>query len=157
LAEARAKALGRTLAPDDLEKFTWSRVVAARSFAAVDYVSAISVAHRAGRVVASFFTDYDVILSPTMCHPPFALGVLNMMSGDEEAYVTAMRASIGFTSLFNFTGNPAMSLPLAWSDRGLPIGVQFAARFGDEATLFRLAAQLEQAQPWEDRRPALPN
>jgi Asp-tRNA(Asn)/Glu-tRNA(Gln) amidotransferase A subunit family amidase len=66
-----------------------------------------------------------------------------------------MWASVGFTALFNFTGNPAMSLPLAWSEGGLPIGVQFAAPFGDEATLFRLAAQLEQAQPWADRRPAL--
>ena len=61
--------------------------------------------------------------------------------------------SIGYTSLMNAAGNPAMSVPLFWSDAGLPIGVQFAARFGDEATLFRLAGQLEQARPWFDRRP----
>jgi amidase/6-aminohexanoate-cyclic-dimer hydrolase len=90
-----------------------------------------------------------------MCQPPFPLGVLDMMSEDDETYLAAMQASLGFTSLFNFTGNPAMSVPLARSKGGLPIGVQFAAPFGDEATLFRLAAQLEQAQPWADRRPAI--
>ena len=63
------------------------------------------------------------------------------------------RATNGFTSLFNSAGNPAVSVPLAWSRSGLPIGVQFAARFGDEATLFRLGAQLEGAQPWFARRP----
>jgi amidase/6-aminohexanoate-cyclic-dimer hydrolase len=115
----------------------------------------MGVTHRTGRVVARFFADHDVILSPTMCRPPFPLGVLDLMSEDDEAYVAAVQESLGFTSLFNFTGNPAMSLPLAWSEGGLPIGVQFAAPFGDEATLFRLAAQLEQAQPWADRRPAL--
>jgi amidase/6-aminohexanoate-cyclic-dimer hydrolase len=153
--EARAKALDRTLGSDDVERFTWARIVDARSDTATDYVTAMGVTHRTGRVVARFFADHDVILSPTMCRPPFPLGVLDLMSEDDEAYVAAVQESLGFTSLFNFTGNPAMSLPLAWSEGGLPIGVQFAAPFGDEATLFRLAAQLEQAQPWADRRPAL--
>ena len=153
--EARAKALGRTLGPENVERYTWERVVDARSYTATDYINAIGVAHRAGRDVARFFADHDLILSPTMCQPPFPLGVLDLMSEDGEAYLAAMQASVGFTALFNFTGNPAMSLPLAWSEGGLPIGVQFAAPFGDEATLFRLAAQLEQAQPWGDRRPAL--
>lgn len=78
-----------------------------------------------------------------------------MMSQDGEAFLAAVLASIGFTSLFNSTGNPAISVPLTWSKAGLPLGVQFAAPFGDEATLFRLAAQLEAAQPWADRRPPL--
>jgi Asp-tRNA(Asn)/Glu-tRNA(Gln) amidotransferase A subunit family amidase len=78
-----------------------------------------------------------------------------MMTEDRKAYLAAIFASIGFTSLFNSAGNPAISLPLAWSKAGLPIGIQFAAPFGDEATLFRLAAQLETMQPWADRRPTL--
>jgi amidase len=90
-----------------------------------------------------------------MCQPPYPIGVLNMSSDDESAYLAALLASIGFTSLFNSSGNPAMSVPLAWSRSGLPLGVQFAARFGEESTLFRLGAQLEATQPWADRRPSL--
>ena len=80
---------------------------------------------------------------------------MDMSGSDPVAYLDAVLACIGFTSLFNSAGNPAISLPLASSKQeGLPIGVQFAGRFGDEATLFRLGAQLEAAQPWVDRRPS---
>jgi len=153
--EARAAALGRELSADDVERYTWKRVVDGRTYTAADYARATGVVHRAGRVVARFFSNYDVLLSPTMCRPPYPLGVLDMMAEDVEAYLAALLASVGFTSLFNSAGNPAISVPLAWSKAGLPIGVQFAAPFGDEATLFRLSAQLEAAQPWADRRPAL--
>ena len=153
--EARAATLGRELSAEDVERHTWERAADGRTYAAVDYARAMNVRHRVGRVVARFFLDHDVLLSPTMCRPPYPLGVLDMMSEDGEAYLSAILASIGFTSLFNSSGNPAISLPLAWSKAGLPIGVQFAAPFGDEATLFRLAAQLEAAQPWADRRPVL--
>jgi len=90
-----------------------------------------------------------------MAAPPWPLGVLDMMTTDTDAYLKAVYASIGFTSLFNSTGQPAISVPLAWSSSGLPLGVQFAARFGDEGTLFRLAAQLESARPWAGRRAPL--
>ena len=153
--EARAAALGRVLSAADVERVTWARAVDGRTYAAADYARAIGIVHRTGRVVAQFFTDHDVLLSPTMCQPPYPLGVLDMMSQDSEAYLTAVLASVGFTSLFNAAGNPAISVPLAWSQAGLPLGVQFVAPFGDEATLFRLAAQLEAAQPWAERRPAL--
>jgi amidase/6-aminohexanoate-cyclic-dimer hydrolase len=153
--EARAAALGRELSADDVEQVTWARAVDGRTYAAADYARAIGIVHRTGRIVARFFTGYDVLLSPTMCQPPYPLGVLNMMSQDSEAYLAAVLSSVGFTSLFNAAGNPAISVPLAWSQAGLPLGVQFVAPFGDEATLFRLAAQLEAAQPWAERRPAL--
>ena len=151
--EARAAALGQTLAESQVERMTWDRVADARTFSATDYAAAMRVVHAVGRVVARFMQRYDIILSPTMCAPPWPLGVLDMMTTDANAYLRAVFASIGFTSLFNSSGNPAMSVPLAWSSSGLPLGVQFAARFGEEGTLFRLAAQLETARPWAGRRP----
>src|SRR5262249_21982526 len=146
--EARAAVLGRALSQGDVERETWSRATDGTSFTAWEYACSIGVIHRVGRVVARFFTSYDVLLSPTMCRPPQRLGVMHMSSNDPAAYLEAVLGCVGFTSLFNSAGNPAISLPLAWSKEGLPLGVQFAGRFGDEATLFRLAAQLEAAQPW---------
>jgi len=77
-----------------------------------------------------------------------------MMRTDVDAYREAIFGDIAFTAPFNTTGNPAMSMPLHWSGAGLPVGVQFVAPFGDEAMLFRLASQIEAAQPWAERRPA---
>jgi amidase/6-aminohexanoate-cyclic-dimer hydrolase len=151
--EARAAALGRPLAATDVERMTWARAADGAAFRAWEYARSIAVIHRTGRAVARFFTRHDVLLSPTMCRPPYPLGVMEMSGDDEAAYVDAVLSSIGFTSLFNSSGNPAASVPLAWSQDGLPIGVQLAGRFGDEATLFRLAGQLESARPWGARRP----
>jgi len=151
--EARAAVLGRELAAGDVERLTWARAMNGHTARAADYARSIGVIHRTGRVVARFFTRYDVLLSPTMCRPPYPLGVLDLMTEDVERYTQAILGAIGFTSLFNSAGCPAMSVPLSWSRAGLPIGVQFAAPFGDEATLFRLGAQLETAQPWATRRP----
>ncbi len=154
--EARAAALGRELDPSDVERITWLRAMDGHTARAADYARAIGVVHRTGRMVAPFFERFDVLLTPTMCRPPHPLGVIDMMTTDPERYGQAVLGTIGFTSLFNSCGSPAMSVPLAWSRAGLPLGVQFAAGFGDEATLFRLGAQLEAAQPWAERRPPGP-
>ena len=105
--------------------------------------------------MARFFANYDIILTPTMCVPPLPLGVISPTNPDAESYLAAVDRFVAFTSLYNSAGNPAMSVPLHWTGSGLPVGVQFAGRFGDEATLFRLAGQLEGARPWKDRRPPL--
>jgi amidase/6-aminohexanoate-cyclic-dimer hydrolase len=76
-----------------------------------------------------------------------------MMSTDTQKYIDNVNSFFGFTNLFNATGQPSMSVPLFWTNDDLPVGLQFSARFGDEALLFRLAAQLEEAQPWRDKRP----
>ena len=153
--ETRAAALGRPLSQDDVERITWERVQEARAFSAADYARAIHTVHRTGRAVARFLEQYDILLTPTMAKPPHPLGVLSLSNPDSAAFLAARTASVGFTALFNSSGHPAMSVPLAMSKSGLPLGVQFVARFGDEATLFRLASQLEAAQPWKDRRPPL--
>jgi amidase/6-aminohexanoate-cyclic-dimer hydrolase len=151
--EARAAALGRELSAADVERITWTRAVFGAQARAADYARSMGVIHRTGRAVARFFTRHDILLTPTMCRPPVPLGVMDMMTDDLEPYNRAVLGAIAFTSLFNSSGNPAMSVPLGWSREGLPIGVQFAAPFGDEATLFRLGAQLEVAQPWAHLRP----
>lgn len=151
--ELRAAGLGRPLAKGDVEPLTWSLAQSADKYNAMEYARAINVLHRAGRAVGQFLTRWDVLLTPTMCNPPWPLGVLSLSNPDGDAFAKAVNRSIGFTSLFNATGNPAMSVPLHWTADGLPVGVQFVGRFGDEATLFRLAAQLEAAKPWIARRP----
>ena len=78
-----------------------------------------------------------------------------MMTTDPEAYAREVAYFTSFTALVNIAGNPAVSLPLHWTPDGLPVGVQLIGRYGEEATLLRLAAQLEQARPWFARRPAL--
>lgn len=147
------KVLGRALTPQDVETVTWALGERARQFSASDYAEAVATVHRTGRAVGEFFTRYDLLLTPTMCTPPHRLGEVSMMSPDLEAFDHLVGGDSAFTSLFNTSGHPAMSVPLHWTADGLPVGVQFAARFGDEATLFRLAAQLEAAQPWANRRP----
>ena len=150
-----AAALGRELSTDLVETITLFMVQAGRAATAGDYARAIRTIHGVGRAVESFLSDYDVLLSPTMASLPVAIGELALSNTPSAEYIARLSAATGFTQLFNATGQPAMSVPLAWSSSGLPIGVQFASKFGDEATLFRLAAQLEQAQPWHDRRPKL--
>ncbi|MDX1385665.1 MAG: amidase family protein, partial [Thermoanaerobaculia bacterium] len=151
--EERAEALGRPWTEDDVEPLTWSMARNARDAGSGDYARAIRTVHQVGRTVGRFFEDWDVLLSPTMACLPKPIGVLSLATEARDEYMDHLRETIGYTQLMNVAGNSAMSVPLAWSESGLPIGIQFAARFGDEATLYRLAGQLEEARPWRDRRP----
>jgi amidase/6-aminohexanoate-cyclic-dimer hydrolase len=153
--EDRAATLGREFAADDLEPVTHAMATGAAETGAAEYARSIGVIHGIGRQVARFLERFDALLTPTMATPPLPLGVLSLSNPDFGEFLGNLLKTIGFTQLFNAAGNPAMSVPLAWNDAGLPVGVQFGGRFGDEATLFRLAGQLEQAQPWFDRRPTL--
>jgi Asp-tRNA(Asn)/Glu-tRNA(Gln) amidotransferase A subunit family amidase len=105
--------------------------------------------------MAELMQRCDVLVTSTLGTPAIRVGELHGEPLDQEGYAARLFAFMPNTPAFNLTGQPAASLPLGQSRGGLPIGVQFAARQGDEATLFRLAAQLEQAQPWKDRRPPL--
>lgn len=153
---ARTQALGRALAPDNVEPVTRAWIDEARQLSATDYAAAVQTMHGAGRTMGGFFQDYDLLLSPTMANPPLPLGQMDTTVDDlDHFYNNLLIAEIPFTPLFNMTGGAAMSVPLAWSDDGLPIGIHFGADAGGEAILLRLAAQLEEARPWADRRPPL--
>ncbi len=153
--ERRAAALGRDAAPGDVERMTWAFARLGAKIGAAAYVEAVETIHRVGRQVARFFLDYDVLLTPTTAKPPLAIGDLDPMTEDGKAYQAELTSFAAFPPLSNVTGAPAMSVPLYWNAQGLPIGAQFVGRFGDEATLFRLAGRLEEAAPWIGRRPEL--
>jgi amidase len=105
--------------------------------------------------MGQFFQRYDVLISSTLGSPAIPIGALHGEPLDLEGYPSRLFAFMPNTQLFNVTGQPAASVPLAWSEGGLPIGVQFAARQCEEALLLSLAGQLERAAPWAHRRPAL--
>jgi amidase len=153
--DAAVAELGRTPAEGELEPLTAALWELGRSVRASDYLLSVKELQRVSRDVAHEFVEHDVWLTPTLCEPPLLLGTLD--SPPDQPLAGLLRAStyVPFTALCNFTGQPAMSLPLWWNDAGLPIGTQFVGRFGDEATLFRLAAQLESARPWTKRRPPI--
>jgi Asp-tRNA(Asn)/Glu-tRNA(Gln) amidotransferase A subunit family amidase len=153
--DARARAVGKSWTEQNVERMTYISAKGVDSVSGADYARSVQAIHRAGRQVGRFFESYDVLLTPTMACAPLPLGQPDMMATDVEVFRVPLMRTIGFTSLFNAAGNPAMSVPLYWNDAGLPIGIQFAGRFGDEATLLRLAAQLEKARPWAGRRPSL--
>lgn len=152
-----AKARGVDLSPDVLEAVTLASVEYGQRLTAVDLLRALRICNSTSRGVGAFFNSYDILVTPTVAGPPPLLGTLNQNdpSLDPRSWLNKLFAFIPFTPLFNVTGQPAISLPLGQSSEGLPIGVQLVARYGDEATLIRLAAQLEQALPWAGRRPSI--
>lgn len=145
---------GRPVAEQEVETVTWATAEAGRNTTSVAYSRAIASLHQIGLSMARFQESRDVVLSPTLAKPPVPLGVLSL-THDLATWGREMGAFSPYTALYNITGQPSMSLPLRWSEEGLPIGVMFSGRFGEDALLFRLAAQLEKAQPWKDRKPAV--
>ena len=140
---------------DNIEAVNWSCLEQGRRMSAIDLMVALQATNKTCRAVGAFFQDYDALLTPTAAHAAPPLGYLNANEPglDNDAWTRKLFAFGPFTALFNVTGQPAISLPLCVSEDGLPIGLQFAGRYGDEATLFRLAAQLEKSMPWEGRKP----
>jgi len=153
--DARLDALKREQQPDDLERITALWAELGRRHTARDYARALVIAHGVGRRFGAFFGRYDLLLSPTVAEPPLPQGATDMMSDDLESYNEKLFRLIPFTPQFNVSGGPAASLPLHWTADGLPVGIQLGADFGNEAVIFRLAAQLEAARPWKDKRPTL--
>jgi amidase len=146
---------GRTMTDKDFEILTLASAHNAQKTTATDYLAAQLSAFHISRALAEFFGRCDVFLCPTLCSPPLRIGELNPMSQDLSHVAPILRRYMPGTSMFNMSGQPSMSVPLAWNSAGLPLGMMFSARFGDEATLFRLAGQLEQERPWRDKLPPI--
>ena len=151
----RSEELGRPVARGEVETITARFAEEGARFTGRDYAGAVFRIHETGRRLAAFFERCDVLLSPTLADPPLPLGTFDMTGGDLDRYCERLFAAIPFTPLYNVTGCPAATLPLHWTQDGLPVGVQIGARFGAEALLFRLAAQIEAERPWAGRRAPL--
>ena len=173
---AAERRLGRKAGPRDFEVATWALAMLGRNTSAATFVAAQQTLQLISRRVAPFFAGHDLLLTPTLSRPPVAIGSLqprgaelvvtrtlaNLRAGgllqrllDLSRSVERVYEFIPFTPIFNITGQPAMSVPLHWNAAGLPVGVQLVGRFADEATLFRVAGQLERARPWAGRVPPI--
>ena len=157
LLEDAANARGAALTDQDVEPVTWLVYQAGLKITARDYQRSINAFHQFGFQMAKFHESYDVILSPTLAQPPVGMDILNLSPANPLNYAKDVGEFSPYTALYNMTGQPSMSVPLHWTPDNLPVGVMFTARYADEATLFRLAAQLEKAQPWAQRKPAMLN
>jgi amidase len=173
--QAMVRLIGRPPAFDDFEVPTRLLCLIARAISAEELAVASRRLKFLSREIGGFFEDHDILLTPTLAQPPLKIGALDPPGWERVAQIVLARMRAGrvlkavdalgvsaarvfsfipFTPIANITGQPSMSVPLHWSADGLPVGTMFTGRFGDEATLFQLAAQLEREVPWFNRRPA---
>ena len=168
--------MGKKIDRQDFEAVTWVIYLLGKQFKAAELSRAMNLIQLAGREIGELFNRYDVVLLPTLAKPPIKIGELKitglmditmkLMGQLRCGWILKQAVNMNFkmlsdmffsfipyTPMFNATGQPAMSIPLCWNDAGLPIGMQFVGNYGDEATLFRLAGQLEKARPWAGRIP----
>jgi amidase len=150
--EQWGRRVGRPVSPRDVEPYTWE--FARRSCTRGErFLEGLDVMNTAARRFAGWWVDHDVLLTPTLAVPPFELGLLDAPPEDPLASLAKAIGMSPFCGAYNVSGLPAISLPLCWNDDGLPIGVQLGAAYGREDVLLRVAAQLERARPWAQRRP----
>jgi amidase len=145
---------GTPLTAEGVEPGTWALGEIGRGVGAVDLLGIMAYQQGSARVAAGWWErGFDLLLTPTLGEPPPPLGEFGFDPDEPDGFLRRAVPTGGFTAYWNATGQPAISLPLHWSDEGLPIGVQLVGAYGDEGLLLRVAAQLEQARPWADRRP----
>ncbi len=146
--------LGRGPEPGELEPLTQRYWEMGREVRAGDYLMAIEALQRLSRRIAHAFAGFDVFVNPTMSEPPAPIGEITSTTDEPMRALERGGRTVAYSGVIaNFTGQPAMSVPAGERVHGLPMGVHVLGRLGDEATLLRLAAQLERAQPWADRAP----
>ncbi len=172
--EEAARAAGKKVSVNDFDPASFGLGMLGQALSAEEYASAARYLQTAAREVSRFMTGYDLLLTPTLSQLPVPIGALQPAAGEQalikligsfdggnllklmgiiKPLAAATFEFIPWTPVFNVTGQPAMSVPLYWTEGGLPVGMHFVGRFGDEATLLRLAGQLEKAQPWAGRAP----
>jgi amidase len=172
--EEAARIAGKKVSVSDFDPGTFGLGMLGKALSAEEYASAARYLQTSAREVARFCEGYDVLLTPTLAQPPVPVGSLQPSSSEKTlinligsfdggnilkmmGIIKPLAAStfefMPWTPVFNVTGQPAMSVPLYWTDSGLPVGMHFVGKFGDEATLFRLAGQLEKAKPWAEKVP----
>lgn len=131
-----------------IEPLTYALAERGLAISGPDYIRALQAMHRESRRIAEFFANYDLWLTPTLGSLPPKIGAHSSDISDVDTWLERLMAFLPFTWIQNITGQPAMSVPGGMSRDGLPVGVHFAGRYGDEATLFGLAGQIERAKPW---------
>lgn len=148
--------LGHPISADEVEPYTWALACEGRKVSVIDYIGACDWLQGWTRRMAFWWAEgHDLLLTPTIAEPPPRLGDLGGPGGDPITKWRRNLEVIPFTPACNATGQPAISLPLHWTSDGLPVGAHFIAAYAREDLLIRLAAQLEQAEPWADRRPPI--
>ena len=148
-----AKATGKTPAREEFQGLTWGLYQVGKTITAAQYQLCWMTLQGATRQVAAWQKPYDAWITPVLAQPPLRIGTVDLEETDLMKGFAPIIHYIPFTALQNVTGQPAINLPLAWSKSGLPIGVQFVGRFGEEHVLLSLAAEIEKAAPWNKKRP----
>ncbi|MBA3812741.1 MAG: amidase [Caulobacteraceae bacterium] len=149
--------VGHEPAPDELEPLTWAALKAGRKVTGEEVMWGLQEIRRLNRGTLALFETFDVYLTPVMGTPPPPIGHIDPVALSPREVNRRQGEAFPYTPPFNASGQPSLSLPLAWSASGLPIGMMFTGRYADEATLLRLAGQLEKEAPWKDRRPPMWN
>lgn len=152
-ALARARNVPAETLAGGVETFNQYLFGVGSKITAADYLVDLNWFHGVGRTIANFLGDFDVWLTPTLGSPPPMLGHFDADVHGGEEVMERFLQFLAFTTFANMAGLPSMSVPLSWTSSGLPVGSQFTGRFNEEGTLFRLAAQLEEARPWSGKRP----
>jgi amidase len=151
--ERYGKTLGKTPAREDFEGLTWGFYQFGKTITAAQYQLCWASLQASSRQVARWQQPYDAWITPVLGRPPLEIGAVDVDETDVKRGLAPILGYAPFTAEQNATGQPAISLPLAWSKSGLPIGVQFVGRFGEEHLLLQLAAQIERTEPWSKKRP----
>lgn len=150
-----SEVLGHPPEENDLEPLAWGSYNYGKKLTGARVAWGLGVLRVMTREILSWWREFDVLLMPVTIAPPPEIGHLDSITLTPREFNQRQSRLFGYTPPFNMTGQPSMSLPMGLSSAKLPIGMMFTARYGDEATLFRLAAQLEEARPWRDRRPPI--